>query len=206
MSRTQYQIDVERDAMGILRHLVLWSGVMNIIWTREAIEEWTGVDGSRLLSALKWLVAHKYCQVNTCGQYICTKDGEIAYGIASRNGRFVINSRVWRDEALTGMALGGRPGMCDKIPGDWQRSKLTRAALPRSSKMRHGVVAPDPAYLMAIGERLRAIAIELGVTFDELYARIQAGSIRMCPTCGKIKQFHQNQSVCISCRKMKRKG
>lgn len=205
MSRTQYQINVERDAMGILRQLVLWSGVLNIIWTREAIAEWTGVDGSRLLSALKWLVEREYCRVNTSGQYTRTTEGEIAYGIAARNGRFVINSRVWRDEALTGMALGGRPGVCEPIPGDWQRSKLTRAALPRSSKMRHGVVAQDPAYLMATGERLRAIAIELGVAFDELYAGIQAGSIRMCPTCGKTEQFHKNQSVCISCRKMKRK-
>jgi hypothetical protein len=204
-SRTQNQIDVERDAMGILRLLVLWREVSNIRWTREAIEEWTGVDGSRLSSALEWLVEREYCQVSTSGQYTRTTDGERAYGVAARHGRFRSNWGAWKDEALTGLVSGGRPGACSDSPGDWQRSKLTRAALPRGSEMRSGVVAPDPAYIMSISERRRAIADELGVTMDELHEGIRDGSIRKCPVCGKTGQFHENQSACITCRKTRRK-
>ena len=217
MDSTQHQIDIERDAMHILRIILLLrprppEGDQDLIpeieWMRPNIERWTKLKGQRLSAALGWLVDREYLQVSRSGQYTRTTDGARAYARAAAQGRFLVNARRWRDAAITGVASGGRPGVVPAgvKPGDWQRSHITRAALPRSSEMQRGVVAPDPAHLMATGDRLRRLADELGLTLDELHEGIQDGSIRRCPVCRKTtNQWHDNQSACISCRKARRK-
>lgn len=202
MSSTQAQIDGERDAMHILRIILLLRPrppegeedlIPEIVWTRPNIERWTKLKGQRLSAALEWLVDREYLEVSRSGQYTRTTDGARAYARAAAQGRFLVNARLWRDEALTGMTGSGK------------RSRIIDAALPRSSEMQRGVVAPDPAFLMAKGEHLRSMASELGVTLDELHAGIQDGSIRRCPACGQTAKFHENQSACIACRKARRK-
>lgn len=209
----QHAIDVERDAMNILRLIVRWSDVSDIVWTRDAIKEWTGIDDRpasrwalargvlaqtydsrrRLSEALEWLTKREYLQVSRSGQYTRTTDGERAYELAAANGRFRVDARLFRDEALTGVTASGA------------RSQLTRAVLPSTSVMQAGVTCDDVWLLMRAARVRNNLAVTLGLTVDEVMHGMEDGTIRRCPACGSTARFHKNQTACIECRRDRRR-
>ena len=59
----QQKIDVERDAMGILRLMIRYLNIHEIEWSREALELYCGIDGQRMGQALEWLLKNDYLMV-----------------------------------------------------------------------------------------------------------------------------------------------
>jgi hypothetical protein len=211
----QARIDVQRDGMGILRHLTTYDYYFSdgawkfshggVKWSVSVFMTQFLWSRARVIRAFNWLLSKSYAH-GSFSEFWGTPLGAEAYHEAVLNKTFASNVK-FKQEALTGLSdTGNRKD--DR--GDWQRSKLTWAALPRTCQ--RGVVGRDPAELMMASGRLSQLAEDNAVTMDELIDANKNGLLKQCSSCGRIRIHHKNkkrpdgiQSQCVYCRKARRK-
>ena len=216
----QQKIDVEMDAMGILRIMIRYRNIEEIEWSRDSLELYCGFDEQRMGRALAWLIKNEYLQIIHGHLYWPTTDGEHMFNAACANGYFATGNNVFafRDNVLTGTTTTGQP---TPLKYETSRSeegglKITRSsssagpALP--STHRGGTQPGDPVDMMADALKLREIAMQLGIGIAAARKAIQDERVARCNRCGEIALHHARKShstgrqpVCIACQKKARK-
>lgn len=211
MNTHQRRIDVERDAIGILRHMVVqnwrylggewvfFSG--GVHWTIQVFEELLGDPWptERIANALQWLIGRRYL-LQAGEEYRGTVEGCEAYSEAVRSNAFAVNIGAWKDEALTGMTASG------------QRSSLDNAALPSPGRPPQG--NHDDAFFRALEHSrwVDRLAEEHNVDAATVRQWADEGLLKQCNQCGKVRRHHRDKGrntgfkhACVECEKRRRK-
>ena len=199
---TQIDIDVRVDGYDIMRLLVLYEAPLGLADFCQA----GGMRGDRLDAALAWCFKLEYIE-RIGKKYGITRDGRDYCDDAKGNPHLTVaGHRSFVDESLTGLKQ-----TLPKIRkgGDWQRSEITSAVLPKAGVDRGYGTEPE-RILMEIEHMRRAekqTAVTLGITVDELRELVQADLVRICRGGGieHVGRFHKGQTMCVECKRGRRK-
>ncbi len=188
----QSKINASVDGYNALCQMILHSRPLE--WGEFTVG---GVRGERLTAALDWCVANEYAQYAQ-ESYLITTVGRVYCEEAKGNPKIqVSNYQSWKDEALTGIDTKG------------QRSKITKAALPRSSADFTTSTGAEKVLLDIERQRqaTKEAAKLVGLDVDKFKELNSAGLIRVCKGGGEahLGRFHKGQTMCAKCKKGKRK-
>ena len=208
--RQQQRIDVERDAMGILRVMIRYRNIAEIEWSREALEHYLGIDGDRMGGALGWLLKHEYIEIINGYLYWPTTEGERLFDAACASGYFSTGKSLadFRQAALTGMDPYGDPTLLKYKTEQCDNGGLCIARTSSSA----GPALPSPthppdvrnddllAVLMAKARWVEAFAKDNKLKPSEVVCLANDGLIRKCSRCKKIARHNKDQTACVTCK------
>ena len=200
----QTQIDTEVDGNKLLATLLRYQIPEGVTWTADSLCVHLGWPIRRVSMAGLWLQRKGYISIRG-GLYLSSSEGENYYDESKSKPTVGGNIQAFKDEVLTGV----KQTTTKRDGPDWQRSEITRGALPKGGSRGYHDPEEDAINFDMAARAEKEGARSVGVSVEEFRVLMAEGRIALCKGwdgVGHVGRFHKKgerlHHLCAACRKM----